>query len=151
MFKSFDRLLAFACCGALLGSCAPSKISQCRQAIDLANVANSRAVSQALSETSTRRSQATDTKDLLQAAEILASAGEELRALQLRDSQLQTWQTEYAGTYSELAAATHELVEAIDRRDREVAERARDRLETASSTEESLVRTINDYCLSETP
>lgn len=142
----FARLLMLVCCGALVMGCA-TKARQCRQAIDLAGAANAQATRLATPEADP--SGVADTKSLLQAAETLAAAGEELRTLQLGDAQLQSWQSEYAATYDELAAATRDLVAAIDRRDREAAELARERLETASASEATLVQTINDYCLSD--
>lgn len=150
MFKSLARLLMLVFCGALAVSCAPSKASQCREAIALAGAANSRAISLAAPNVASSAAQApnNDPEDLLQAAKALAIAGDELLALKIVDPQLQNWQTEYAATYSELAAATRELVVAIEQRDREAAEVARDRLEAASATEAELVQTINGYCLS---
>lgn len=151
MSNSLARLLTFACCGALASSCAPSKVGQCREAIALASAANSRAVALATSESPSggTGARANNPEDLLTAAETLATAGDELRGLQLRDPQLQSWQDEYAATYSELAAATRAHVAAIEERDREAAEVTRDRLEAASAKEASLVQTINNYCLSE--
>jgi len=153
MFKSLARLLMIVCCGALAVSCAPSKASQCQEAIALAGAANSRATALATPSGALRpaRSSSNDPDDLLQAAKTLAIAGDELLALKIVDPQLQGWQADYAATYSELAAATRELVVAIERRDREAAEMARDRLEAASTAEAELVQTINGYCLSDEP
>lgn len=153
MFKPIARLLMLACCSALAVSCAPSKASQCQDAIALAGAANSRATALAAPSTSAGATQGpvNDPDDLLQAAKALATAGDELLALRIVDPQLQGWRTEYAATYSELATATRELVVAIEKRDREAAEGARDRLNAASATEADLVQTINDYCLSDEP
>jgi len=83
---------------------------------------------------------------MLTAAESLQSASESLATLEVADEQLVTYRDRYAELYGEMAAATTEFVEARKSFDRERAEAAKARIETASAAESELVANLNSYC-----
>ncbi len=123
-----------------LSACAPNKVSQCNSVIELANGAASQA------NELTDGGQTEDQQAMLQAADAIEQAAQEMEALELSDRQLQTYQAGFIQMYRDTAKATRDYIEAANSQDRPAAEAAVANLKRATLPEDELVQSINTYC-----
>lgn len=125
--------------GLLTASCS-DKISQCNKIIKIAN----NAVSQA--KTVTNGGQASDPKSMLQAAEAMEKASEQMTDIPVNDPKLKDYQMGFVKMYGDTSKATRDFVKAFEKKDRPAAERALTSLQQATLPEKQLVTDINTYC-----
>jgi len=123
-----------------LMSCANTKVYQCNEIISIAN----NAVTEA--KDLTQEGQTTDPQAMLQAADAMEQASEEMKVIAVEDEQLRNYQTGFINMYQNTAQATREFVKAYEKSNRDEAEVALTNLQEATGSEEGLVRSINDYC-----
>ncbi|NJL02130.1 MAG: hypothetical protein HC838_00430 [Spirulinaceae cyanobacterium RM2_2_10] len=123
-----------------LSACAPSKVSQCNSLIEIANGAALEA------NELTDDGQTDDQQAMLQAADAIEQAAQEMEAVELSDSQLQDYQTGFIEMYRATAGATRDYIEATGNQDRSAADVAVAHLQQATQPEEELVQGINTYC-----
>jgi hypothetical protein len=134
-------LLSLTVAIALLGSaCGQSRIQQCNNIIEIAN--------QAVNEAKqlTNGGQTNDPQAMIQAADAMDRAAQDMEALELVDPELQNYRQGFTDMYAETSAATRQFVEAFEQKDRPAAEAALSRLQRATNPEEDLVQGINEYC-----
>ncbi|MGQ4648248.1 hypothetical protein [Lyngbya aestuarii] len=124
----------------LSAGCGESKISQCNKIIQVAN----KAVSEAKSVT--KGGQTSDPQAMLQAAEAMDKASQQMTTIEVRDEKLQDYQTGFTNMYRDTSKATRDFVEAFRREDRPAAEAALSNLQQATNPERQLVEEINTYC-----
>ncbi|MFP4008595.1 MAG: hypothetical protein ACLFV6_11420 [Spirulinaceae cyanobacterium] len=126
---------------ALFGSaCGQSKIEQCNNIIEIANEAVNEA------KQLTNGGQTDDPQAMVEAADAMEQAAQDMEALELVDPTLQDYRQGFIAMYEETSAATREFVEAFEQKDRPAAEAALSRLQRATNPEEELVQGINEYC-----
>ncbi len=121
-------------------SCSEGKISQCNKIIQVAN----EAVSQAKSVTN--GGQASDPKAMIQAADAMEKASQEMEAIDVNDEKLQDYQAGFITMYRDTSKATRDFVTAFEKKDRSAAEAALNKLQQATTPEKQLVADINAYC-----
>lgn len=135
-------LLSLATAISLLTvSCAESKVSQCNKIIQVAN----KAVSQAKSVTN--GGQASDPKAMLQAADAMEKASQEMKNISVKDQKLKDYQAGFINMYRDTSKATRDFVAAFEKKDRPAAETALANLQQATTPEKQLVTDINTYCV----
>jgi hypothetical protein len=120
--------------------CTNSKVVQCNGIIKTAN----QFVTQATQLTN--GGQTDEPQAILQAADAMDRAAEEMQVLELSDPQLVEYRAGFVKMYQEISQATREYVKAYENKDRPGAEAARSSVERATQPEQELVRGINEYC-----
>jgi hypothetical protein len=126
---------------ALVGSaCGQSRIEQCNNIIQIANEAVNEA------KQLTNGGQTNDPQAMVEAADAMEQAAQDMEALELVDPTLQDYRQGFIAMYEETSAATREFVTAFEQKDRPAAEAALSRLQRATNPEEELVQGINEYC-----
>ncbi|NJO39137.1 MAG: hypothetical protein HC769_08490 [Cyanobacteria bacterium CRU_2_1] len=139
------RASAVVTLGLLVASCSESKLSQCKQLIDVANqvVTNVQTVAQNASST-------TNPSDSLavinKVAEAADQAKTDMESLQLSDENLKGFQTRYAAMYAEIGETTRDMLSAAQSKDTQAGKNAYNEFKAATSQEGSLVNEINAYC-----
>lgn len=134
-------LLSLSIAIALFGSaCGQSRIQQCNNIIEIANEAVNEA------KQLTNGGQTDDPQAMVEAADAMEQAAQDMEALELVEPTLQDYRQGFIAMYEETAAATREFVEAFEQKDRPAAEAALSRLQRATNPEEELVQGINEYC-----
>ncbi|ERN40255.1 hypothetical protein KR51_00031970 [Rubidibacter lacunae KORDI 51-2] len=126
--------------GGTLGSCAPTRYAQCSEMFAIANTAVTEA--RALTDDG----QTDNPQAMLQAADTMEAAAQDMETLKLADAQLQAYRADFANMYRQTSESTRAFVKAREEFDREAAEDAKDRLERATAGEPQLVSNINTYC-----
>jgi hypothetical protein len=121
-------------------SCAESKVSQCNRIIQIAN----KAVTQAKSVT--KGGQVSDPKAMLQAADAMEKASQEMKQINVKDQKLKDYQAGFINMYRDTSKATRDFVTAFEKKDRPAAETALTNLQQATTPEKQLVDNINVYC-----
>ncbi|GAB4383109.1 MAG: hypothetical protein Kow00121_44430 [Elainellaceae cyanobacterium] len=146
--RLFTRLFIVTTLGILATSCSESKLSQCRQLIDVANqvVSDVQTVAQNASTTATGTNSADSVAVISQVAESADKAQIRMEELQLTDETLQGFQARYAEMYTEIRETTRDMLSAAEVQDREAGKAAYEAFKTATSQEEGLVEEINAYC-----
>ncbi|MDY6785804.1 MAG: hypothetical protein SW833_25180 [Cyanobacteriota bacterium] len=129
-----------AAMGLLTFACTDSKVAQCNGIIETAN----QFVTQATQLTN--GGQTDEPQAILQAADAMDRAAEEMEALELSDPQLVEYRGGFVKMYRDISKATREYVKAYENKDRPGAEAARSRVERATQPEQELVQGINEYC-----
>lgn len=124
----------------LTTSCIESKVSQCNKIIQVAN----KAVSQAKSVTN--NGQASDPKAMLQAADAMEKASQDMKKITVKDQKLKDYQAGFMNMYRDTSKATRDFVTAFEKKDRPSAEAALTNLQQATTPEKQLVTDINTYC-----
>ena len=127
----------------LLVSCSDRKTQECNEIIQVAN----KVVSQA--NELTNGGQISNPQMVLQTADAMEKASQEMEAIELKDEQLQNYQAGFVSMYSNTSQATRDFVAASEKKDRQGAELASAKLQNATASEKQLVTDINSYCLSE--
>ncbi|MDB9314220.1 hypothetical protein PN462_13995 [Spirulina sp. CS-785/01] len=124
----------------MMFGCAPSKRAQCNSVIEIANRATEEA------KTLTDGGQTNEPQAMLQAADTMEKAAQEMKSLELTDERLQEYQTGFVEMYVKTAQATRSFVDAFEKKDRTNAEAALTNLQKATQPEKELVNGINSYC-----
>lgn len=127
----------------LLVSCSDRKTQECNEIIQVAN----KVVSQA--NELTNGGQISNPQMVLQTADAMEKASQEMEAIELKDEQLQNYQAGFVSMYRNTSQATRDFVAASEKKDRQGAELASAKLQNATASEKQLVTDINSYCLSE--
>lgn len=140
--KYFVLPTVMATISLFMVSCSESKISQCNKIIQVAN----QAVSEAKSVTN--GGQTSDPKAMLQAADAMEKASEEMEAIEIQDQKLQDYQVGFMNMYRDTSQATRDFVAAFEKKDRSGAEAALTNLQQATVPEKQLVDDLNNYCSS---
>ncbi len=126
----------------LLASCGRPQptLVQCNQLTQLANdtVEDVQVI--------VRTNAAPNATALTQVSERFDQSKEEVEALQLSDSQLQTYQQQFLTMYTETSRTARELAIALDQQAFEDAREARTKFQAAISQESTLVEQVNTYC-----
>jgi hypothetical protein len=138
--RYFILLPLTAAIGLLTISCSESKISQCNKIITVAN----KAVTAAKSVTNGGKS--SDPKAMLQAADAMEKASQEMKAIAVKDEKLRDYQAGFISMYRDTSKATRNFVTAFEKKDRSAAEAALVNLQQATTPEKKLVEDINAYC-----
>lgn len=121
-------------------ACADTKVYQCNEIIGIAN----ETVTQARELTA--GGQTTDPQAMLQAADAMEQASDQMKAVKVDNEQLQDYQEGFVAMYQKTAQATRAFVKAYEESDRDAAETAFADLQQATSAEKDLVEGINRYC-----
>lgn len=131
--KAALSVVALSC---LLTSCAQSQAAQCKQLVTIASAANEIA-----------REAATGKPDAMRrAAESFDRAASDLNKLSITDSALQEHRSRLADIYADTSRSTREFLNAIQQKDRNLAEIAVQSLEQSANNERSLIQDINRTC-----
>lgn len=138
--RYFVFLSLTAAISLLTVSCSESKVSQCNKIIQVAN----KAVSQA--KAVTNGSQAIDPKAILQAADAMEKASQEMKTITVKDQKLKNYQSGFTNMYRDMGKATREFVAAFEKKNHPAAEVAVTNLQQAATKEKQLVTDINTYC-----
>ncbi|TAD75288.1 MAG: hypothetical protein EA001_14215 [Oscillatoriales cyanobacterium] len=134
--KATLSVLSVAALSCLLTSCAQSKAAQCKQLVNIASVANE-----------TAREAATGKPDAMRrAAESFDRAANDLNKLALADSDLKQHGSRLADIYADTSHSTRDFLNAIQQKDRNLAEIAVQSLEQSANSERSLIQDINRTC-----
>lgn len=135
-------IISFSAAIALLTfGCTDSKVAQCNNVIQTAN----RFVTQATQLTN--GGQTDEPQAILQAADAMDRAAEEMQALKLTDPKIEEYRGGFVKMYREISKATRAYVQAYENKDRPGAEAALSGLQRATQPEQELVQGINDYCM----
>lgn len=121
-------------------SCAPTKSSQCSQIIQIANEAGSEASK--LTDAGENKNRSA----LLQAADTMEQAAQDMKALETQDKQLQEYQAGFIRMYRAYSQATREMLKARKDHSLSAAKVAREEVQQAGRLEKQLVTGINNYC-----
>lgn len=145
--RKYTTYVAIAAIGLVMTGCSESRLSQCRQLIDVANqvVTDVQTVAQNAS-TSTTETTADSREVIGRVADAANNARINMEGLSLNDTQLQDFQSRYISMYTEIHNSTREMLAASEARDREAGREAYTAFQEATSQETNLVREINDYC-----
>ena len=127
----------------LLVSCGDTKTQECNEIIQVAN----KVVTQA--NELTNGGQISNPQMVLQTADAMEKASQEMEAIELKDEQLKNYQAGFVSMYRNTSQATRAFVTASEKKDRQGAEIASAKLQNATASEKQLVTDINAYCLSE--
>lgn len=139
--RYFVLLPLSAAISLLTVSCTQSKVSQCEKIIQVAN----KAVTQAKSFTNDGN-KASDPKAMLQAADAMDKASQEMKAIGVKDQKLKAYQSGFTTMYRDMSKATRDYVVAFEKKDRSAAMVAVTNLQQATNPEKQLVTDINTYC-----
>ncbi|NEO27739.1 MAG: hypothetical protein F6K03_12835 [Kamptonema sp. SIO4C4] len=135
-----STLLTVVLLALVMVGCAPSKRAQCNSVIEIANQANDEA------KNLTNGGETNEPQAMLQAADTMEKAAQDMKSLELTDEKLQDYQTGFVEMYVETAQATRSFVDAFEKQDRTNAEAALANLQQATQPETELVNGINSYC-----
>ncbi|NEO68217.1 MAG: hypothetical protein F6K52_01515 [Moorea sp. SIO3H5] len=120
-------------------SCSGKKV-ECQKIIEVAN----QAVEEA--KTLTNGGESSDPQAMLQAADAMEGASQDMESIIVKDEQLQDYQAGFIQMYRNTSKATRDFVEAFKKQDRSAAEEALSNLQKATTPEPKLVADINTYC-----
>jgi len=121
-------------------SCAESKISQCQKIIKITN----QAVSEAKSVTNAGQNKNPDA--ILKTADTMDKAAQDMEAIKVTDSKLETYQAGFIKMYRDTSQATRDLVSALKKKNRTTVEASLKNLQQATVPEQQLVTGLNSYC-----
>lgn len=133
-------LVAIATGLSLLAAGCDTKVSQCNNLIKVANAATQEMQSLSQSKGPNRIEQ------MNQMADSLDKYAKEVQGLDIQDEKLKGFQQRLGDLYSGTRDASRELVAAANKKDVEAAKRSLQKMMTASQSEGTLVKDINDYC-----
>lgn len=119
--------------GIFLYGCGESKISQCNKVVTIANKANALVMPK-------------DITGFAPFAENIDQIRAEIQAIAVQDSKLKELQTQLLGVYGEASQALKSQVKAVDAKDTNAINKAKQDLETASTKESEIVDQINSLC-----
>ncbi|MGK7929248.1 MAG: hypothetical protein AB4290_29085 [Spirulina sp.] len=138
--------IASLCAVVLLvaSGCGTSKIAQCNQIIDIANTLEEVRVG-------ADDDKADKTQTMLQIADALEQANQNMQALELSDTTLQKFQLGFITMYSDTSNVMRTFAEARDKGDISAVKTARADLQRTAQLEEELVNGINGYCRGSNP
>ncbi|NET56456.1 MAG: hypothetical protein F6K47_09875 [Symploca sp. SIO2E6] len=125
--------------------CGDTKTQECNQIIQVAN----KVVTQV--NELTNSGQLSNPQVALQAADAMEKASPEMEAIELKDEQLQNYQTSFVSMYRDTSQATRDFVAAFNKRDWQGSEVASIKLQKATASEAQLITEINTYCSTEVP
>lgn len=121
--------------------CSQSKVSQCRELIDVINTAVTDL------QTVTQSPEASnDPESLVKIAEAADRAVGSMQTVELKDEELQAFQQRFITMYTETGAASRAIYDAVNSQNPEAAQQAVGQLEAATNEEEPLVNEVNTYC-----
>ncbi|NEP14155.1 MAG: hypothetical protein F6K14_28965 [Symploca sp. SIO2C1] len=124
-------------------SCGDTKTQECNQIIQVAN----KVVSEA--NELTNGGQVSNPQMVIQTADAMKKASQEMEAIELKDKQLQNYQAGFVSMYRDTSQATRDFIIASEKKDRQGAEIASSKLQQATASEKQLVTDINTYCSTE--
>ncbi|MEA5472303.1 hypothetical protein [Spirulina sp. 06S082] len=124
----------------LASGCGTSKIAQCNSVINIANGVAEEA-KKLTNEGQTKESQA-----MLQAADVIDKASQDMQALELSDETLQKFRTEFVTMYEGISKSTRTFVEAFEKKDRPGLDASLANLQRATQPEQELANGIVSYC-----
>ncbi|HEY9689822.1 MAG TPA: hypothetical protein V6D46_07500 [Coleofasciculaceae cyanobacterium] len=126
-------VIAVAC---VMTGCSQSKVAQCKQLVNIARTANE-----------TAREAATGKPEAMRrAAESFDRAASDLNKLSLADAQIKEHRSRLADIYADTSRSTREFLNAIQQKDRNLAEIAVQSLEQSANNERNLIQDINQTC-----
>jgi len=135
-------VLATVCAAIALSvaSCGKSRVAQCDDIL--------RIINQAVNEANqlTNGGQTDDPQAMLQAADAMEQASQDMEALELTDEKLNEYRAGFIKMYQDNAKATRAFVEAFEKKDRSAAEAALNQVQQINKPEPELVSGINGYC-----
>jgi len=124
-------------------SCGDTRIQECNQIIQVANKVVTKA------NELVNDGKLSNPQMVLQTADAMDKASQEMEAIEIKDEQLQNYQAGFASMYRDTSQATRDFVTASEKKDRQGAEMASTKLQKATASEKQLVTDINTYCSTE--
>lgn len=134
-------LVTLSCAIALSNfGCGQSRVAQCNEVRKIIN--------QAVNEANqlTNGGQTNDPQAMLQAADAMEQAAQDMEALELTDEKLNEYRVGFITMYQDNAQATREFVKAFENKDRSAAEATLNKVQQINKPEPKLVAGINGYC-----
>ena len=125
----------------LSASCSAPKFSECKQLSKIATEISHQVIE--LSDNRTTK----NPEKVLQVADVFEEGAQAMESLELKDTELQEYQKNFAQFYRNQAQVTRDFIAARDRKDISAAKLAHQNMEKLGNTEEKLVTQINNYCL----
>ncbi len=136
--KSFSLFMpVFLAIAVLLNSCAETKTAQCQKIF---------LITKKMADESAKSRDTKDTKQVLLVADAFDQASEQLKKLDLKDTQLVQYQQGLADIYQGNASTTRSFVKAIENKDIPTAKLAQDEVKQIGKKEQQLVTKTNQYC-----
>lgn len=124
-----------------LVSCADSKQFQCQKIYRIANE-----VAKETKSLTNGQGTEIDQKSWLLAADKIEQASENMKKLEVSDPELQKYKTVFAQVYEDYAAATREIIQVIETRNKNGARLAQDKVRKAGQLEQQTGEAFNIYC-----
>lgn len=135
--RRWGRAVAIAgVMATMLSACAPSKVAQCRSLAEIA-----RSTSEDTREAGSGRAEV-----MRQAADRLDRAAADLNRQWIADGQLKPLQGRFAAAYSDASRAAREFLNAVQSKDRALAEVSVQALEQAANEERLALQEIDRAC-----
>jgi hypothetical protein len=126
----------------MTAGCTYQKTTQCQEIIAIANEASY----QAKQITDNSKETVVAMKNWLQAANIMTIAAKQIEAIPIKDPQLIDYQNNLASIFRIYSQATHDAVQAREKKNLSALKMARDSAQEAGKLNQVLVAKINNYC-----
>jgi PBP1b-binding outer membrane lipoprotein LpoB len=123
----------------LFSSCADTKVSQCKRIAIL---------TQKVTEESTKHRPSEDLQKVLEMSDIFEESAEKMRSLNIRDSNLVTYQEGFAEIYQSHADTTRKIIKALQEKDISQARLMKQQVQKIGKKEQQLGEEMNTYCQS---
>ena len=124
-----------------LASCADSKQFQCQKIYRIANE-----VAQETKSLTKGQGTEIDQKSWLLAADKIEQAAENMKKLEVKDTELEKYKIAFAQVYEDYATATREIIQVIETRNKNGAKLAQEKVRKAGQLEKETGEAFNTYC-----
>ncbi|MBD2448434.1 hypothetical protein H6G76_14960 [Nostoc sp. FACHB-152] len=141
IFKQTAMLTFTATLSVILTGCGESKVAQCNKMIKVANQAVT--LSQAFSKNPQPQK---GSKALTEVASKIDPITNEMKALEIKDEKLQSFQSRFVKLYEDTTKGLRDTAAAIDKKNLKAANASLLTLKKSSSEESAIVSDINKYC-----
>lgn len=121
----------------LLSSCADTKVSQCEKIIVL---------TRKMAQQSEEYRQSEDMQKVLEMADIFEESAEKMKGLNIKDSNLVTYQEGFAEIYQSHANTTRNFVKALQEKDIDQARATKRQVQEIGKKEQKLGEEMHSYC-----
>lgn len=129
----------------LMFGCGENKYTQCEQIFQIAH----RVVETNNNAVYISNEQPSEMKSWLQAADIMAQAAQQIKALPLNDIKLIEYQTGLVNIYRIYSQATYDAVKARESKNIEALQTAHSHAAKAGEIQKKLIKEINAYCVNQ--
>lgn len=141
IFKQTAMLSLTATLSILFTGCGESKVAQCNKLIKVANQAVT--LSQDFSKNPQREK---GSKALTEVAGKIDTITNEMKALEIKDEKLQSFQGRFLKLYQDTSKGLRDTAAAVDKKNLKAANASLVTLRKSSSDETAIVTEINSYC-----